>query len=403
MNVASSWYSELAVACTSTGSACVRKTVNVKLDLVCTARTGARRRTNEHEQTMQMGEMRVSRHTQIQDAVECQPSRRVGHRLKRCFRPRLLRVIACVCLLCVVCSLMWLATTVSLEPRTPRPLNILFVGNSFTYGPPSYDQDQRTLNNLPRMFKLVAESLGRQVQVAEDTIGGCTLHVHRPSINPESCPTASHGVGTPPKCKLVRTTRVDVREACTVGADVNVSSATYHPCPQLLMRQPMGAWDVVALQDHSRVPTIRAARDAYLLPTVAEFASALAHSGQGHALLLAYSTWAYHNGGSTNQDGNGPCPRGSKRGCFPLGSLPSLTPDCAAYDAKVHSTPCMSYSLARGYAESLRRGADVLVPVTLAWLAGGATCAYTPKRGALGLSHIFPACFMRHRFVLLRR
>ena len=55
-----------------------------------------------------------------------------------------------------------------------RPPRVLFVGNSFTYGPPPYDRtNQSQLNNLPRLFELVANSLGHNVHVAEDTIGGC--------------------------------------------------------------------------------------------------------------------------------------------------------------------------------------------------------------------------------------
>lgn len=242
-----------------------------------------------------------------------------------------------------------------------RPLRVLFVGNSFTYGPPPYDQLE--LNNLPRMFKLVAESLGRPVVIAEDTIGGCTLHVHRPSANPEACPTGDDAR----RCQPVRNVRVGRAAACTVDSSVNISSQHYHPCPQLLMRQPLGAWDAVVVQDHSALATVQAARDAYLLPAVAEFASALAHSGKG--LLLSYATWSYLDGSSTSQDGNGPCPRGSKAGCFPLGTLRNLTANCTAYDVATHSVPCMTYALARGYAETLRAGADVLVPAGLAWLA----------------------------------
>ena len=47
-------------------------------------------------------------------------------------------------------------------------LNVLFVGNSFTYGPPPYDRaDQLVLNNLPRLFKLVATSLNQTVNIGE--------------------------------------------------------------------------------------------------------------------------------------------------------------------------------------------------------------------------------------------
>lgn len=286
-------------------------------------------------------------------------------RRRRLLRPsRRLRLLCYACLAGMIAApLTWWLSTKTGKPRKPRPLRVLFVGNSFTYGPPPYDRaNQRELNSLPRMFKLVSESLGRPVLVAEDTIGGCTLHVHRPSANPEACPTG----GGAPRCKPVRNVRVGPAAACTVDPSVNISSDTYHPCPQLLMRQPLGAWDAVVVQDYSALPTVRAARDAYLLPAVAEFASALAHSGGG--LLLSYSTWAYLDGSSTGQDGNGPCPRGSKHGCFPLGTLRALTPNCTAYDEQTHTVACMTYALARGYAETLSAGADVLVPAGLAWL-----------------------------------
>ena len=44
------------------------------------------------------------------------------------------------------------------------PLRILFIGNSFTYGPPPYDREDRLqLNNLPRMFKVRADACVRSV------------------------------------------------------------------------------------------------------------------------------------------------------------------------------------------------------------------------------------------------
>ena len=43
----------------------------------------------------------------------------------------------------------------------PTPRRVLFVGNSFTYGPPAYDEPANTLYNLPAMVRVIAESLGQ--------------------------------------------------------------------------------------------------------------------------------------------------------------------------------------------------------------------------------------------------
>ena len=56
-----------------------------------------------------------------------------------------------------------------------RGTRVLFVGNSFVYGPPAHGA--RVLNNLPRLFKFIAEGLGLgPIDIAEDTIGGCVIH-----------------------------------------------------------------------------------------------------------------------------------------------------------------------------------------------------------------------------------
>ena len=193
-----------------------------------------------------------------------------------------------------------------------QPLNILFVGNSFTYGPPAWaDEDpQRNrhedLKNIPRLFKLVAESLGHKVNQAEDTIGGCTLWMHRPSVNPEGCtntlhcprvhqsapehsalgsltspdrprPATEHAqpsaspppAAAPRHCQPVANARVGANESCTVSAAIAAPAVglpaiadQYAPCPQLLMRQPYGPWDVVVVQDQSSLPFVHAARCA---------------------------------------------------------------------------------------------------------------------------------------------
>jgi hypothetical protein len=58
--------------------------------------------------------------------------------------------------------------------------------------------DQGPLNNLPRLFALVAQSLGNPVETAEDTVGGCTAWAHRPS----ACPLQPDG-GLAPGCERV--------------------------------------------------------------------------------------------------------------------------------------------------------------------------------------------------------
>ena len=112
----------------------------------------------------------------------------------------------------------------------PAPTSPGVPPTSFTYGPPPYDrEDQNSLNNLPRMFKLVAESLGRPVLIGEDTIGGCTLYMHRPSVNPEACDTTADDAS----CELVDGYRVNGTRHCTVAAGIDIDDDNYHPCPQV--------------------------------------------------------------------------------------------------------------------------------------------------------------------------
>ena len=241
------------------------------------------------------------------------------------------------------------------------------------------------LSNLPRLFKLVASSLGREVQIEEDTIGGCSLYAHRPSANPEGCHASRQGRRRDdekeeeeegPVCRLVRNRRVNSSERCTVGADIRPSKAS-RPCPQTFMRQPFGGWDAVVLQDHSLLPTVLQARTSMLFPAVSEFAAALRGQAKferrSRPIIATYMTWSYLEGSATG-GANGHCPRGVKRGCFPFGSLHQLVrgtskAPCHAYDRKVHTVPCMTYALARAYAETLCHGADVMLPAGLAWLA----------------------------------
>ena len=259
--------------------------------------------------------------------------------------------------------------------KKKKSINMLFIGNSFTYGPPPYEgirPDQQQLNNLPRLVKLIAESLDPEltVNLGEDTIGGCTLSQHRPSVTPEQLnneTAVANGfqVAGPP-----HEPRLDVADMCTVRADVALSLPQYHPCPQLLTRQPFGPWDYVAVQDFSSLPTVQQARETMMLPAIDEIQAVLRRQGQQTGVMpivASYLTWSYYNG-TLDQ-----CPhsfRHPKPGCFPLGSLETLSDDCSVdYHDKVREVPCQAYALARAYADTLNHGVDVLVPAGLAWQA----------------------------------
>ena len=129
---------------------------------------------------------------------------------------------------------------------------------------------------LSTMF--VAESLGHKVNQAEDTIGGCTLHMHRPSTNPDGCTDAA-------QCQTVDLPRVPASEACTIAAGIPNATLRpqYAPCPQLLARQPYGAWDVLVVQDQSMLPAVEAARKRLFLPAVREFSDVVKRQGPGRA------------------------------------------------------------------------------------------------------------------------
>ncbi len=52
------------------------------------------------------------------------------------------------------------------------PTRVLFVGNSFTF-----------VNDLPHQLVNIAHSLGKEVHVANSTIGGCTVYYQRPETD----------------------------------------------------------------------------------------------------------------------------------------------------------------------------------------------------------------------------
>ena len=96
-------------------------------------------------------------------------------------------------------------------PAPNPPTRVMFSGNSFTYGPSARLDgqpmpDQGPLNNLPRIFTLVAHSLGVPVVTGEDTIGGCTAIAHTlcNNNNPQTLqPQPAAGVGAPAGCERV--------------------------------------------------------------------------------------------------------------------------------------------------------------------------------------------------------
>uniref|UniRef100_A0A6U6P815 SGNH hydrolase-type esterase domain-containing protein n=1 Tax=Zooxanthella nutricula TaxID=1333877 RepID=A0A6U6P815_9DINO len=250
--------------------------------------------------------------------------------------------------------------------QSDESLKILFIGNSLTYGPPPYDRaDQSQLNNLPRLFKFVAESFGKRVIQEEDTIGGCSLYAHLPSRNPEACADTSI-------CQAVdklRFPRVNDSRRCTVLRDIQEFNETYHPCPQTLLRQPHGAWDVIVLNEHSFALPIEEVRRKYYYPAVQEYAQitkVLGPSSQGKKPLVAlYMTSAYLNGQLSRLPSDVP----NKQGCWPGGDvaqLAYLSP--GDWHSKVHDFPCQTYAIAQGAASALGAGGgDVLVPAGLAW------------------------------------
>eukprot|EP00756_Hemistasia_phaeocysticola_P057574 Hpha_TRINITY_DN34176_c0_g1::TRINITY_DN34176_c0_g1_i1::g.75861::m.75861 len=168
------------------------------------------------------------------------------------------------------------------------------------------------VNDLPHQFKHVAESLGREVLIDNSTIGGCTLYSLQPEFN--------------------RRTK------------------------ELLEEE----WDYIVLQDYSSLPTIAKARAEYMSPAVKAFAKA-----KKRGEIVMYLTWGYQKGNTAA------CPETDPSGCFPKGSLASLTePLCSSntsWHDSVDTFACMGYSLARGYLNAYNYGADRVAPCGVAW------------------------------------
>ena len=95
---------------------------------------------------------------------------------------------------------------------TDAPTRVLFIGNSFTF-----------VNDLPHQLVNIARSLGKEVEVANSTIGGCTTYYQR--------------------------AETDARTA------------------ELLEQE----WDYIVLQSYSNLPTVQQSRETYLTPAVHSF------------------------------------------------------------------------------------------------------------------------------------
>lgn len=112
-----------------------------------------------------------------------------------------------------------------------KPLAVLFVGNSYSFG-------------VPDELKRIAARNGQRVRVGQATRGGWTLEQH-----------ANHE-------ETLRT----IRE---------------------------GAWDIVVLQEQSRIPSQYFKRQFAMFPAVSELAE---HARSHGATPVLYQTWGYRDG-----------------------------------------------------------------------------------------------------------
>eukprot|EP01049_Picozoa_sp_SAG25_P002947 SAG25_NODE_160_length_13390_cov_9.002708_15_plen_204_part_00 len=150
------------------------------------------------------------------------------------------------------------------------------------------------------------------------------------------------------------------------------------------------------MQSHSAEAPIRLARERMLGPAFDEFGRLAAAQ---NATLVAYMTWGYPNGTGLQADGSrSGCPKGSKGGCFPLGTLEELSlaggsrcnessgGGSGSAGAGTTMTAdwnqdfvCQGYAIGRGYASLLERpapptaaglpssGVGLVAPAGLAW------------------------------------
>ena len=199
-----------------------------------------------------------------------------------------------------------------------KPFRVLFVGNSFIF-----------VHDLPGLLVHVSKSLGRDVQVANSTTGGCTLYAQ----------TAASSART---------------------------AALLHE-----------RWDAIVLQEYSALPLVAKARDKYLRPAIRAFR---ARARGARVVLLLHQPY---DARTTHADG-GACPSSDVPRCFPRGPLPQMTqPSCQRFEAyrQLQAADCMGYALTRAHLNALggAHGVDAVAPGGLAYQIVRGARAPPPK------------------------
>jgi hypothetical protein len=145
----------------------------------------------------------------------------------------LLCAAGALALLLLACSACAPADACAGLPGTLPVLRVLFVGNSYTY-----------VNDLPGVFRQLACSAGRRVEIAQEAQGGWTLADHAAS-------------------------------------------------PQTLKTIQSQKWDYVVLQEQSEVPAIASARDQSMYPAVRKLVYLITAQG---SMPLLFVTWGHRDG-----------------------------------------------------------------------------------------------------------
>lgn len=213
-----------------------------------------------------------------------------------------------------------------------REVHVLFSGNSFIY-----------YSNLPELVKMMAEDRGHTFKYTKSLRGGSSLF----------------------------------------GLMNNSPSYGF---VDNLMNDSL-SFDYVVMQDMSRLPTVLGAREKLMMPTFERVAGLTKGMGKD-TKIISYMTWGYNQVdtrflntdqpinrttvGTPRPNFRNGCPTPMSKPDFhaPYGNLPELTPDCmfnSTYNETVKTKDCMQYTLARGYTDTLRHGADWLAPCGLAW------------------------------------
>lgn len=149
------------------------------------------------------------------------------------FRRSGLRLLCAGWLLLLACVACAPADSCASLPDTLPVLRVLFVGNSYTY-----------VNDLPGMFRQLACSGGRRVEIAQEAPGGWTLAQHAAS-------------------------------------------------PQTLKTIQRQKWDYVVLQEQSEIPAVADVRTQSMYPAVRKLVYLI--TGQGSMPIL-FLTWGHRDG-----------------------------------------------------------------------------------------------------------